>query len=533
MIICVIPAKSDARRLPGKNMVEIAGKPLLYYTIKAAQQSKKIDKIYVSTDSEEIASYAGKMGVDIIRRGPELGGEVPLLEVFSHAYESVPNSDVTHVIGLQPDHPGRRINIDEAIQYGLDSDYDLVKSVDGKGRINGSFWMIKATFLKEKLFYFKVGTVMDPCTNIHTEEDLLMAERYILRKQIINVAGKKIGEGCPTFVIAEGASNHMCDLSMAKKMISEARQAGADAIKFQAYKAEYLVTRQAESYWKYPGATSQFEYYKNLDKFDEKEYGTLFDYARKQGIIAFATPFDIKSASMLNELGVPLFKIASCDLPDVRLLRHVARFKKPVILSTGGSTLDEIRSAVNTLAREGAEDLILMVCTLSYPTENESAHLNRILTFKKEFPELILGVSDHTNPDVNMVIPSLAVAMGAKVIEKHYTLDRSMTGSGHAFSVTPDDLKKMVDNIRITEQVLGSSEISVYPAEEAARESARRSLVAETPIKKGEIIASEMLGIKRPGSGLSASLIHEVIGKRAKQDIQPDQQITLEMLEES
>ena len=360
MIICIIPAKSDSKRLKNKNMAQIAGKPLIYYTIKAAQASKKIDKVYVSTDSEEIAGYAEKMGVEVIKRGQELCGEAPVLDVFNHAYNSVYSREITHVVGLQSDHPDRRLNIDEAIQYGLDSDFDLLKSVDDKGRVNGSFWMIKAPFLKEKHPGFKVGTVMDPCTNIHTEEDLLIAERYILRKQTIEVAGKKIGKGCPTFVIAEGACNHMCDLTLAKKMIAKAKEAGADAIKFQAYKAECLVTKHAESYWKYPGIKSQFDYYKQLDKFGEREYSALFEYAKEQGIIAFATPFDIESASMLNKLGVPLFKIASCDLPDVRLLRCVASFRKPVILSTGGATLEEVKNAVTTLAREGVEDLILI-----------------------------------------------------------------------------------------------------------------------------------------------------------------------------
>lgn len=532
MIIGIIPAKSDSKRLKNKNTALVAGKPLIYYTIKVAKESRKLDKVYISTDSEEIAAYAQKMGVEVIKRGKKMGGEVPLLAVFSHAYESLDNNGITHIVGLQPDHPNRKINIDEAIQYGLESDYDILKSVDSKGKVSGSFWMIKASFLKEKGDCFKVGTIMDACTNIHTEEDLLTAQRHLLRKEVVNIAGKKIGEGYPTFVIAEGACNHMCNLDIAKRMISEAQKAGADAIKFQAYKAERLVTRKAESYWKYPGAKSQFEYYKNLDKFGEKEYDLLFDYAKEQGIIAFATPFDTRSASMLNELGVPLFKIASCDLLDVRLLRHVAKFKKPIILSTGGSTIDEIKSAANTITKEGAEEIILMVCTLSYPTENESANLNRILTFKKEFPELIIGVSDHTRPEANMIIPSVAVALGAKVIEKHYTLDRSMAGSGHAFSANPDDLKKMIENIRLTEHVLGSSEITVYQTEEGARASARRSLVVEVPIKKGQIITSDMIGIKRPGNGLPANMIDLVIGKRAKEDIAQDQQITLEMLEE-
>ena len=531
MIICVIPAKSDSKRLENKNMTRIGGDPLIHYSIEAAQKSGKIDRVYVSTDSEEIAAYARKMGVEVINRGQELGGETPLLQVFGHAYQNVASGDVSHVVGLQPDTPDRRTNIDEAIQYVLDKDFDLVKSVDGKGMVSGSFWMIKASFLEQKRFDFKMGTVLDHGTNIHTEEDLLAARRHILRKPVIRIQDKEIGEGCPVFVIAEGASNHMCGLDIAKRMIVEAKGAGADAIKFQAYKAEHLVTRDARSYWKYPGATSQFEYYKNLDKFGEKEYGMLFEYAKEYGIIAFATPFDIKSASMLNDLGAPLFKIASCDLVDIRLLRHVAKFQKPVILSAGGSTLGEVRDAVDTLTRDGVEDLILMACTLSYPTENESAHLNRILTYKEEFPDLIIGVSDHTNPDAQMIIPSVAVALGAKVIEKHYTLDRSMTGSGHAFSVTSDDLRKMIENIRITEQVLGDSDVIVYPVEEAARQSARRSLVAEVPIKSGDIITSEMLGIKRPGGGLSAHMLDAVTGKRAKRDIEPDQQITLEMLE--
>jgi sialic acid synthase SpsE/spore coat polysaccharide biosynthesis protein SpsF (cytidylyltransferase family) len=530
-IICVIPAKSGSRRLKNKNMREIGGKPLIYYAIQTAKRSKILDNIYVSTDSEEIGTYARKMGVEVIKRGPELCGETPLLKVFHHAYQSVYSEDISYIVGLQPDNPDRSINIDEAIHYGLDSDLDLVHSVNSEGKVNGSFWMIKASFLKEKRFDFKVRTVMDPCTNIHTEEDLLTAHRHLFKKNAVQVANKKMGKGCPTFIIAEGACNHMCDLELAKEMIIKAKEAGADAIKFQAYKAECLVTKDAESYWKYPGAKSQFEYYKNLDKFGAEEYSTLFDYAAKEGIIAFATPFDTESASMLNALGVPLFKIASCDLPDVRLLRHIAGFKKPIILSTGGSAIEEIKKAVNTLTKAGVEDLILMVCTLSYPAENESAHLNRILTFKREFPDLIIGLSDHTKPEPNMVIPSVAVALGASVIEKHYTLDRNMTGSGHAFSVTPDDLKKMIENIRITEQVLGSSEIVVYQEEEAARINARRSLVAEIDIKKGEVITSDMIGIKRPGNGILGFYIDEVIGRVAKEDIKKDEQISFDQLE--
>ncbi len=347
----------------------------------------------------------------------------------------------------------------------------------------------------------------------------------------IQVQSRPISENSPVFIIAEAACNHMCDMKLAKKMINQAKKAGADAIKFQTYKAERLVCEDVQAYWNYStGAKSQFEYYKRLDRFGRKEYKELFDYAKGAGIIIFSTPFDIDSASMLNELGAPLFKIASCDLPDTRLLRHVANFGKPVILSTGAATKPEIDKAVESIFRAGNRNLILMVCTLSYPANNQDANLRRILSFKKEYPNLIIGLSDHTRPDRNMVIPSVAVALGAKVIEKHYTLDKKMTGSGHSFSAEAWDLKKMVENIRLTEVVLGRDEIKVYDVECAAKKSARRSPVANSNIKKGQRLTSELIGIKRPATGLSPGLIDKIIGKIAICNIKKDQQIKLKQL---
>ena len=350
----------------------------------------------------------------------------------------------------------------------------------------------------------------------------------------IKIGHKEISNDSPAFIVAEAACNHMCDLEFAKKMIDEAKEAGADAIKFQTYKAERLVCEEAKTYWNYSTqAKSQFEYYKNLDKFDWREYKELFTYARQKELIAFSTPFDVESASMLHEVGAPLFKIASCDLLDIRLLRHVARFGKPMIMSTGGSELSEIQKTVEVVLNEGCSELVLMVCTLSYPALNTDAHLKRIITFKKLFPELIIGYSDHTKPDEYMMIPSMAVALGAKVIEKHFTLDRTLTGSGHAFSVNPQDLRKMVINIRVAEEVLGSSAIEVHESERAARQNARRSLVANRNIKEGEIISSDMVAIKRPGTGLSADKIDDVLGKKVKTELFKDQQILSDHLSDS
>lgn len=350
-------------------------------------------------------------------------------------------------------------------------------------------------------------------------------------KDIILNGAKRIARDAPVFIVAEAACNHMCDLNLARRMIDKAAEAGVDAIKFQTYKAEKLVTKDAVSFWG-KEKISQMEYYKKLDRFGKKEYAELFQYANDKGIIAFSSPFDEESASMLAELNMPLFKIASCEIPNLELIKYIANLGKPIILSTGASTPEEIDKAIETILDQGNTQLILLACTLSYPTKNQDANLLRIQTLIECYPDFVIGFSDHTEPDPHMIIPSLAVSLGARVIEKHYTLDRSMTGSGHFFAVDPDDLKKMVHNIRLTQLVLGNGKLGVAPSEKKAWKSARRSIVAEVPIKKGNLITKKMLGIKRPADGLPADMIDLVIGKRAKQDIKPDQGITLNILED-
>ena len=234
---------------------------------------------------------------------------------------------------------------------------------------------------------------------------------------------------------------------------------------------------------------------------------------------------------MLHDLGMQLFKIASCDLPDTRLLRHVGGFGKPVILSTGGSTPQEVDRAINTLLDSGVRQLVVMACMLSYPTPNEHANLLRIRSLKGRYPHLIIGYSDHTEPDSSMVIPSVAVVLGAKVVEKHYTLDRTLTGSGHSFSTDPEDLKKMIANIRLAESVLGNPTLGVSKLEEAARSNARRSLVAECSIQKGQVVDTSMVGLKRPADGLPGWMIDQIIGKRTNCNIEVDQAFSLEMLD--
>jgi sialic acid synthase SpsE len=346
-----------------------------------------------------------------------------------------------------------------------------------------------------------------------------------------SIGDKAIGKDSPTFIVAEGANNHLGDLAIARKMIDAAAQNGADAIKFQTFKAERLVVKDAPIFWKMPGVKTQLDFYKTIDKFGKKEFQALFRHAKKRRIVCFSTPFDCASADMLHELDMPAFKIASCDIPDLRLIRHVAGFGKPLFISTGASTLEEIRRVVDTAYAQGNFKIALLGCTLSYPTQVADMNLSRLTTFGKMFPGVIIGLSDHSEPDAQMILPSLAVALGAKVIEKHFTLSRKMPGVGHSFCIEPSDLRKMVENIRLTEKALGCREIKVYAAEENSRKNARRSLVANRKIRKGEKLSSAMIGIKRPGTGISPSEIDKVLGKIAKNDIEHDSQLTWKQLE--
>ncbi len=530
MIVAVIPAKRHSGRLADKNLLVIDGLPLVAHAIRYARRFKSVDKIVVSTDAEEVAEIAARNGAMVHLRGQELGGETPLLEVYRDVAEKLSREKISFLVGIQPDHPNRKSDLDALVRYVKDNGIDDLRTVDRHGKRNGALRIMSLRGLMADPPP-QTSIVRDDCINIHTAFDFAMAEQEMSAySKEITVGGKMIGAGHSAFLIAEGACNHMCDLGLAKEMIDLAAVAGVDAVKFQTYKAERLTRKGAMTYWR-GKRILQIEYYRKLDRFGAPEYEALFTHGREKGVITFSTPFDLESAEMLNDLGAPLFKIASCDLPDSRLLKCVAGFGKPVILSTGGSTVEEIERAIATFFATGNRQLILMACTLSYPAENEDANLLRIHTLKERYPSLIVGLSDHTEPDEQMAIPALGVALGARVIEKHYTLDRSLSGSGHSFSMNPEDLKKMVQNVRLAESVLGDGALGVAESEISARNSARRSIVAERDIRRGETIESSMLGMKRPAEGLPGWMMDEFIGKRAKTDIQADQALLMDMVE--
>jgi len=341
----------------------------------------------------------------------------------------------------------------------------------------------------------------------------------------VKIANRLIGEGEPCFIVAEAGVNHNGDVSLAKKLIDVAKEAGADAVKFQTFQAEGLVTKRAEKapYQKETTGTreSQFEMLKSLE-LSQRDFRGLFVYSRKKGIIFLATPFDSESVDFLEGLGVPAFKVGSGEITNFPLLKHIARKRKPIILSTGMSTLGEIEEAVEAIIGEGVEEIILLHCVSSYPAKAEDMNLKAMETLRDKF-KLPVGLSDHS---LGISIAIAAVALEACVIEKHFTLDKSLRGPDHQASLEPEELKQMVTAIRNVEKAMGNGVKRPAKDEEENKKVGRRSIVARVDIPRGIIISEDMLDIKRPGTGLEPKYLGEIIGRVAKVTIKRDELVT-------
>jgi len=332
------------------------------------------------------------------------------------------------------------------------------------------------------------------------------------------------------YMIAEAGVNHEGSMELAKRLIDEAAEGGADAIKFQSYKAETLASKDSPYYWdinKEP-TRSQYELFKKYDKFWKKEYEELKKYCDKVGIEFLSTPFDIESATFLNDL-MPAFKISSSDITNLQFIEYQCSFNKPIILSTGASYLWEIQEAVEVVEKHG-NPLILLHCVLNYPTPNKNAHLGMIQGLKKHFPQHIIGYSDHTLPQ-EMEVVYAATLLGAAVIEKHFTFDKTLPGNDHYHAMDKEDLKLFWKKWNFVEELLGSFKVTALPDEEPARKNARRSLVAAKDIPAGKMITAEDLTWKRPAHGISAKFYYELIGKKALIDIQEDTVLKWHMFE--
>jgi sialic acid synthase SpsE len=354
----------------------------------------------------------------------------------------------------------------------------------------------------------------------------------------IRIGNRIVSEESVPFLIAEAGVNYfdiaaeknISPLEAAKLMVAEAAKAGADAIKFQTYKANKLAVRKSAAYWDTDkeASKSQYELFAKYDKFGEREYAELARYAKEKNIIFMSTPFDDEAVEFLDEL-VLAFKIASADITNIPLIEHIASKKKPVFLSTGAATFEEIKEAVAAIEGEGNSEIVIMHCVLNYPTQYQHANLLAIQRLRSMFPEYIIGYSDHTLPDAQMLVLTTAYSLGARVIEKHFTLNKSLPGNDHYHAMDPRDLRIVVNNLRFVEVISGKGEKDIQN-ELAARTHARRSIVARVDIAKGTRITEDLVTCKRPGTGISPRFLSSVIGRTSKRDIKADEILSWEQL---
>jgi len=334
------------------------------------------------------------------------------------------------------------------------------------------------------------------------------------------------------FIIAEAGVNHNGSIELAYKLIDAAKESGADAVKFQSFKADSLVSKSAAKA-EYQTRTTdanetQYDMIKKLE-LSPGNHHSLINYCRKKEIQFLSSPFDLESIDMLVELGLDTFKIPSGEITNLPYLRKISNLKKNVILSTGMADLNEISDAINVLTDNGTEKekITVLHCNTEYPTPYEDVNLNAMLTIKTAF-NVKVGYSDHTT---GIEIPVAAVALGAEIIEKHFTLDKNMEGPDHKASLDPDELKKMVDAIRNIEKAMGDGIKKPSLSEMKNKAIARKSIHTKVASKKGDFILENNLIMKRPGDGISPMRLEEVIGKRAKTDMPLDHKINFREIE--
>ena len=346
----------------------------------------------------------------------------------------------------------------------------------------------------------------------------------------IQIAGRKVGPGQPCFIIAEAGVNHNGDIEMAKRLVEAAARARADAVKFQTFRAERLVALGAPKA-DYQVSTcgdseSQLEMLRRVELSSEA-HRDLQAYCHKQNLLFLSTPFDEASADLLEALDLPAFKIPSGEITNLPFLAYVAEKQRPMIVSTGMSSLEEVREAVDVIRRSGNENFVLLHCVSAYPAPPADVNL-RVMRTMAEIFGVPVGYSDHTQ---GTEIALAAVALGACVIEKHFTLDRNLPGPDHRASIEPDELAALVRGIRLVEAALGHGRKERGACEANTAAVVRKSIVAACDITAGTLLTTDLIAVKRPGTGLPPSMLKHLIGRRVTRDIPMDTLLTLDMLQ--
>lgn len=353
---------------------------------------------------------------------------------------------------------------------------------------------------------------------------------------MVNVIMQRIRQGKFVLVAEIGVNyydiaekEHITPMQAAKLMVREAKEAGIHAVKFQSYKAETLAVQASPSYWdtSEESEISQYSLFKKYDSFGAKEYEELSLYCDGLGIEFLSTAFDRNSADYLYGL-MNVYKISSSDLNNLPFVEYQARKGKPMILSVGASNQDEIERAVQSIRKHNREMLVLMHCVLEYPTPYGHANLNKILSLAQQFPDCVVGYSDHTKPDATYEVLKTAYNLGATVIEKHFTLDKSLKGNDHYHAMDVADARMILQSVHHVDILRGSGALRCLDSEQVARQNARRSVVTACDIRKGEILTADMLTCKRPGTGVPASELEQLVGKQCCIDLKKDSVVRYE-----
>lgn len=351
-----------------------------------------------------------------------------------------------------------------------------------------------------------------------------------MRAAKLRIGRRDIGPGEPVFIIAEAGVNHNGDAELAKALVREAKRCGADCIKFQTFKTERVViptAPKADYQLRTTAPTeSQADMIRKLE-LDSRAYPGLIEVCRQERILFLSTPANIEDVDFLDSLGVPAFKLASFQIVEPIILRYVARLGKPMLLSTGMATMAEVDEAVRVIRETGNAQIVILQCTTNYPSRPQDANLRVIRTMHNAFGA-VMGYSDHTQTATACIA---AVALGASVIEKHFTVDKTMPGPDQSSSADPEEFRQLVQLVRETEAVLGSAAKEPVEAERRNAVNMRRSLVSKVMILAGTVITEEMLCYKRPGSGIPPAKLRDVVGSVAAQDIPQDSLLRYEMLE--
>lgn len=340
------------------------------------------------------------------------------------------------------------------------------------------------------------------------------------------IGNRKVGNNLDPYIIAEIGVNHEGSMELAKKLIEQVKEGGGHAAKFQSYKAGKIASKNSPAYWdtsKEP-TESQYELFLKYDGFEPDDYKSLAEYCQKVGVDFLSTPFDLEAVDFLAPL-MPTFKIASADITNVPLIRKCAGLGKPLVISTGAATLAEIEMAIQTATIAGCHDIALLHCVLNYPTPISHAQLGMIPVLGRTFPDCLIGYSDHVVPDETISALEAAMLLGASILEKHFTHDKSLPGNDHYHAMDKDDLKRFTGKSLKYRTMIGEGRKDPY-LEQSARKHARRSLVAARDIKGGETLTEENLMAKRPGHGISPIHWDEIIGRKIQEEIKNDELLT-------